>query len=229
MKKSLFQLNVGGMYKIFAVIAFLLMTGVSQAATLTFDNITNNSSVQLSDQLSVDYSAFGSDVGFGVEFIFKNAAVIGSSITDVYIDYGVHTNLFTSLIILDSTTPGVLFDLIPNPENLPAGETIGFYSDLGADSTTPHLPANGVNASTESLSLLAVLNPDFEIEFALDQILNGGVRVGMHLQSIAGAGTNDSDSYATNVSPVPVPAAAWLFGTALFGFFAASKRRKNIV
>jgi hypothetical protein len=30
----------------------------------------------------------------------------------------------------------------------------------------------------------------------------------------------------TNLSPVPVPAAAWLFGTALFGLVGFSKRRK---
>ena len=36
-----------------------------------------------------------------------------------------------------------------------------------------------------------------------------------------------SSNWVTGPSVVPVPAAAWLFGTALFGFFAASRRKKN--
>ncbi|MDH3378061.1 MAG: VPLPA-CTERM sorting domain-containing protein [Gammaproteobacteria bacterium] len=40
--------------------------------------------------------------------------------------------------------------------------------------------------------------------------------------------SSDSQVYAlwTPVNPVPVPAAVWLFGTALIGFFGYSRRRK---
>ena len=36
------------------------------------------------------------------------------------------------------------------------------------------------------------------------------------------------DNVSYGVSPVPVPAAAWLFGSALLGFFGFSKRKKTI-
>ncbi|HEB28542.1 MAG TPA: VPLPA-CTERM sorting domain-containing protein [Porticoccus sp.] len=50
----------------------------------------------------------------------------------------------------------------------------------------------------------------------------GELRFGLHLRTIGQAG--DSDSYI-NTSPVPIPAAAWLFGSALIGLVGI--RRKN--
>ena len=38
--------------------------------------------------------------------------------------------------------------------------------------------------------------------------------------------TGGFDVDAVRVSPVPIPAAAWLFGSALLGFFGVSRRRK---
>lgn len=37
----------------------------------------------------------------------------------------------------------------------------------------------------------------------------------------------DTDNLA-DISPVPVPAAAWLFGSALLGFFGFSRRKANV-
>ena len=64
------------------VAAFMLaLASISQAAILTFDNITNNSSVQLSDQLYVDYGVLGNEDGYGVGFTFYNNAFINQKIT----------------------------------------------------------------------------------------------------------------------------------------------------
>ena len=61
----------------------------------------------------------------------------------------------------------------------------------------------------------------------------GQFRIGLHLQAIdadciglSGCGDTDSDSYVNTPNVVPVPAAAWLFGTALLGFFATARRKK---
>ena len=210
---------------VFVALAMMFVVSVAQAETLSFENITNNSSIQLSSQLFVDISAQRNEFGSGVAFTFYNNVGIDSSITDVYFDIGSNAGLFSSLFIAEQSS-GVSFDLTPHPENLPSGETIGFYSDFGGDSTGA-VAANGVNAIGEYVTFLAILGSGFSYDDALAEILNGSVRLGMHVQAIAGAGANDSDSYATNVSTVPVPAAAWLFGTALFGFFATSRRKNN--
>ena len=208
---------------IVAVLVFVA-NATSQAATLTYENITNNSLVQLSDQLSTDVNAVGTT---GVEFTFKNNINIGveSSITDIYFDLGSNTNLFTALSISEQSS-GVSFDLSPRPKNLPSGKNINFYSDFGGDSTSPRTSANGVNAASEYITFLATLGSGFSYKDAMAAIFEGSLRLGMHIQAIAGGGAEDSDSYV-NVSKVPVPAAAWLFGTALFGFFVTTSRRKK--
>ncbi|VVN99517.1 hypothetical protein [Pseudomonas fluorescens] len=48
--------------------------------------------------------------------------------------------------------------------------------------------------------------------------------VGPHVQGIGLAGT--ADSYIKQQSAVPLPAAAWLFSSALFGFIVFANRRK---
>jgi len=40
------------------------------------------------------------------------------------------------------------------------------------------------------------------------------------------AGGFTGELFVTEISPVPVPAAAWLFGSALLGFFGFSRRKK---
>jgi len=201
-------------------VMFLFISNISQATTLSFSNITNNSTIQLSDQLSVVVSEASS----GVEFTLLNDVGIASSITDVYFDLGTNTDLFSNFTISDMSS-GVSFDLAPHPENLPAGETINFYSDFGGDSTSPATLENGVNATGEYITFLASLGSGWlGYDNFINNIFDGDFRIGMHIQGIDGAGSEDSDSY---VNAVPVPAAAWLFGTALLGFFTASKRRKN--
>lgn len=206
------------------VAVLLFVANTSQAIPLTFENITNNSSVQLADQLAVETSFVDTEAGTGVGFTFYNNVGIGSSITDIYFDLGSNTNLFTEFSIIDESL-GVSFDLTPHPENLPSGQTINFYSDFGGDSTVPTAD-NGINATGEYITFLATLGSSFSYDDAMAAILNGSLRTGMHIQAIEGGGAEDSDSYV-NVNPVPVPAAAWLFGTALFGFFATSRRKKN--
>jgi len=39
--------------------------------------------------------------------------------------------------------------------------------------------------------------------------------------------TGESISFQIGVNPIPVPAAAWLFGSALLGFFGFSRKKAN--
>ena len=65
-------------------------------------------------------------------------------------------------------------------------------------------------------------DPDFDI-------LLGKGRYSLALSSLNGVGTYDFTTNAVAaVSTVPVPAAAWLFGTALFAFFGVSRRKTRV-
>lgn len=218
--------NLKTISALFAALSMMFVASLSQATTLSFDNITNNTGTDLSGQLSV----VSTSVTGGVEFKFTNDVGIASSITDVYFDLGDNTSLFSSLSIVDQSS-GVSFDLSPHPSDLPGGNTVGFTSDFGGDSTAPKTSENGVNASGEYITFLLTLGSGFNYNDYLADLMNGTFRIGMHIQAIAGINCEDSsdeecgsDSY---VSAVPVPAAAWLFGTALFGLFAASRRKNN--
>jgi hypothetical protein len=49
----------------------------------------------------------------------------------------------------------------------------------------------------------------------------------MEFDFVSGIGFGGDDLYFTQIaSPIPLPAAAWLFGTALIGFVGYSRRRK---
>jgi hypothetical protein len=55
----------------------------------------------------------------------------------------------------------------------------------------------------------------------MDDTWNSEVRILGGTRMVAGI-----DNYNASVSPVPVPAAVWLLGTALIGLVGFSKRRK---
>lgn len=217
-----------GIFALSAMLAMILVMSVSHATTLSFENITNNTGTDLSGQISV----VSNSVAGGVEFTFTNDVGIASSITDIYFDLGTNTSLFSDISTV-AMSDGVSYDLSPSPSDLPSGNTVGFTSDFGGDSTSPKTSANGVNATGEYITFLLTFGTGFDYNDYLADLINGNFRIGMHIQAIAGINCENStdpecgsDSYV-NVNPVPVPAAAWLFGTALFGFFATSRRKNN--
>lgn len=203
-----------------AAITLLIGMGVSHASTLSFDNITNNTTVNLSPQLSVVSTAAGA----GVEFTFTNNATenIASSITDIYFDLGAYTGLFTSSIISGSSD-GVSFDTVVSPSNLPGGNEFNFTSDFGGDSTSPQTLANGVNATGEFVTFLLTLGAGFSYDDYISGVLDGTVRIGMHIQGIG----EGSDSYINTPNVVPVPAAGILFATVLLGAGIYGRRKVN--
>jgi hypothetical protein len=61
------------------------------------------------------------------------------------------------------------------------------------------------------------------------QTLEDWVRVGVRFQSVgenAFGGGSDKEA-STDASVVPIPATAWLFGTAILGVFSVTRRQKN--
>ena len=202
-----------------AALSMMFVVGISQATTYSFVNVENNSTLDLSTQLSADVSMQGTDA----LITLRNDVDSGSyaSITDIY--FGYNTGL-TEVSFFDDSGANVMFAGGAAPANLPGGTFKADYSadaDQGGKSST--LKANGVDATGEWISFLVALGSNFDYGNLLTAIGEGSFNIGVHVQALADG--DKSDSY--EVSTVPVPAAAWLFGTALFAFFATS-RRKNI-
>jgi len=207
-----------------AFIFFMLAAEGAFALSYDFIRISNNGTESILGQLGLE----ATDNGNGAIFTFTNDVGIDSSIKSIHFDLG-DTGLFTDISIFQDSGDGVTFSEDERkPKNLPEGNTIGFSTDYsaGADGKA----ANGVDAADEWISFLALYGSGE----TFDSLLTAeGFRVGLHAISIGGP-DGFSDSYVTggltppDVSTVPLPAAAWLFGTALLGFFVASKKRRAI-
>ena len=191
------------------------------ATTLSFIEVVDDGGPDLSDQLSAEVSA----ITDGALFKFYNDVGFDSSITSVFFDVGTADIASVDFSATDSSA-GVVFDSITNP-TLPEGETISFDADFGG--TKDGSNANGVNEAGEYAGFIVLFGTSgFDYADLIADISSGSFRTGLHLTSIAlepdsSGGFDGSDSY---VNVVPLPAAAWLFGTALFGFAAASRRKK---
>ena len=114
--------------------------------------------------------------------------------------------------------------------NGPAGWSYDF--DFGTD------PNDGFNASefgrfdieykgegnsrADPLGFRLTVAGDSLLNYALDN--EKGFAFAAHIAGFDNGG-EESGWFSTSVSPIPVPAAFWLFGTALIGFIGYSRRR----
>lgn len=216
---------------VFASLGLFIPALCSASTTFSnFTNITNNTSIDLGSQLQMDVSGSGDDVLFK---IFNNVGV-QSSVTAIYFDQGA-TNLLSSIVLNGDSGVGVSFDNSASPPNVPGGNTIAFAADWSGDSNSKDAEcpqsdssctgsmANGLNAYGEWVSFLGTLSSGIDLDRVLADLSSGSFRLGMHIQAIGTTGA--SDSYVS-VPSVPLPAAAWLFGSALLGFVMTSSRRR---
>lgn len=209
--------------------AILALTAGAQAIQVSygFGAITSNGSSafasSFNSQLTVTVS--NENTGNGVpganqvDFIFRNAVGLASSITDVYFDDG---TLLGIASIFESA--GVDYAQNASPGNLPGGAGIGFVTTVGfsADSQPPTL-ANGVSAAGESLTIRFNLIAGQTIAHVL-AALNGGsdLRIGIHVQ---GQG-QESNSYVTTTL-IPLPMGAWAGAAGLAGLGAMGWLRRR--
>ena len=217
-----------GQPHIFLSLTLLGSTSVN-AVTYSFEQLLGNANANVglsgSDQLKVNIV----EVSGNVNFRFTNAIGTPSSITGIYFDDVDNANLFASIsndVLAGAGENGdVSFSDGATPPNLPQGNTIGFFADFSGDADNPSI-TNGVNATNEFVNFLGDLqNSSFAAVIAA--INSGDFRIGLSVQSIRGRGA-DRYELAINDAPsqVPLPAAAWLFGSALLGF--AGFKRKSI-
>ena len=120
---------------------------------------------------------------------------------------------------------------MPGPAN-DANMDAGYTSDQGQiqiDWNNPDFPV-------ESISMWTILNTTIAANFSDVSTANNkpspvfgiiSVSPKVVVQDINGNNVNPTPSnWVTGPSPVPVPAAFWLFGTALIGFIGFSRRTK---
>ena len=218
---------------IVAIGCSLLLAANASAATATygFYKLTNTNVENLSSQLSITiWDSTAANTQFGtslasseVLFTVQNNVGIASNIAEVYFDDG----LLGPSVVLNSL--GGTTDFSgggASPGNLPSGENAlpdpfvanhNFSADVN-----PGNPSKGINASNDILGIKLGLGSFADFNAITVAVANGNLRFGLHVRSIGVAG--GSDSYI-NTTEVPVPAAAWLFGSDLLGL-AGFKRRK---
>ena len=222
--------------KLHLVIFTALLLGSSYASasmvTYGFEKLTNNNVEDISGQLSITlWDAAMANAEFGtslaatqVLFTVQNNVGIASNISEVYFDDG----LLGPSTVINSLGGFTDFDgggASPGP--LPGGNTASppfiATQDFSAD-VNPGPPNRGINASDDILGIVLGLGSFTDFNAVAAAVDDGSLRFGLHVRSIGVA--DGSDSYI-NVNPIPVPAAAWLFGTALLGLIGI-KRKKSI-
>lgn len=223
----------------FALLFALLMPITAQALMIDigFDRINGNNAENVADQLSAqlrDGNSALSDFNIAlaadeVLFTFKNSAAVAFSVAEVYFDDGVifsQTGLYNSLGGFTDFVGGT-----PTPSNLPAGNTVSppfvATASFGADFTGN--PNKGINQSSDILGIKIKLLAGLNTEHVISALTNGDLRLGLHVRSIGNAGGSDSfvnKPLTESITPVPVPAAAWLFGGALVTLLGNSRRKQ---
>ena len=229
-----YNLGSKAIYAASVAIVLMFVMSVSQAATLTFDKITNNNDVDLTGQLSLDVNSVSTSTGDGIEFTFYNNVGLDSSLTDVYFDYGTDSTLFSSLTISNDSdtlavTDDVYFSEGAKTAVLPGanGNPLNFTSDYDAGAKDVK---KGLDQGGEWVTFLAIIGDGSSYTDFLAGLLDGTYSIGVKLQSIADAcitGDCDNDSSTYMVSIVPVPAAGILFASALFGMGVFGRRKKK--
>jgi hypothetical protein len=215
--------------------ALVAASGV-QAATVDvgFSRITSNSAENVASQLKVtaapgdqDGNASGGANAW-VTFFFTNAVGVASSISEIYFDDG---TILGQVSVVDSF--GGYTDFAgggASPGNLPGGETVTpvFEATAAFSADAVGNPSKGVDAADDILAIVYSLQGSLDFDDLVNTLLDGSLRIGLHLRSIGVA--EDSDSFISSritVTPVPLPAALPLFGTglALLGLLGWRRRR----
>ncbi len=214
-------MNITSATKSFAIgllvaVGFALQP-VEAASTYGFTRITNNASQNIGSQLSMTVTELAGD---GAIFSFRNNVGTPSAVAQIYFDDTL--GLLESMDLDSSSGTGVSFAQFASPSNLPGGSPYAFSADYSFGATPPP-PKMGLSAANEWVSFVGYwANANTSFSSLLDAIASGSFRAGLHVISIGGEG-GTSDSY---ISSVPLPAAAWLFGSALLGFITLSNRRR---
>lgn len=231
-------------YFVSGVLTFFLTANTAQAQMLglSFQRITSNATLNIENQLVTQvFDQNGAMENFNADinnnealFTFTNDVDAGTSanIGEIYFDDGTifsQTSILNSLDGYTKYTNGGKNGI--NPGNLPSGDNLNpafqATADFGAD--TQGNPNNGVNASNDIVGIVIQLQSGLGFTDLKEALIDGTLRLGLHVRSIGGSGL--SDSFVNNaleiapIDPVPIPAAALLFGPALLLLSNVTRRK----
>ncbi|MGZ0077697.1 VPLPA-CTERM sorting domain-containing protein [Methylomonas sp. YC3] len=198
----------------------------------------------MASQLSVEvfnqadaFSILNQSIGANdVIFTFKNAVGTASNIAEIYFDdSNFLLSQYAPFLQLGGTTD---FGNTLNPSDLPAGNTLAnpfvATSGFGAD-VNPGNPNKGINASNDLLGIRIALQTGVSFLDLGRGLQDDLLRIGLHVRSIGADGKSDSFVSSGDTagggglgSPVPLPAAAWMFLSGLVGFLGLQRRRTSV-
>lgn len=220
-------------FKRLFVAQLLLVSSVVFADTYHFLPINpNNNNIgepnPVGNQLTVNITDGGGGGEFGSAlFVFTNPVGISSSIVDVFFSDPAPT-IFSGFSITNQTT-GVNFTLDTlSPSNFPeGGPSFVEVASADADGAGTNEISGGINALNESLTILALFNGTYDFDRLIEQINSGDFRIALQTRDNPAGGNPSTDRWLNDrpVSAVPIPAAGWLFGSALVGLMGLRRRR----
>lgn len=201
---------------------FALGASAASAVTISFERITSNSTIDGSNQLSLEATDDGARAL--LEFTAVSGLQNGLSITEIY--FSDLAGIFTPPPVIVSQSAGLSYEAggVNTPGNVPGGMTASpaFVTTAGLVAQ-----ANGNNATGINVGEVLVLGLNFASGFTFDDLLaaltSGEFRVALHVRSL---NQGESDSFVnTPLSPIPLPAGLPLLGLGL-GALALLRRRK---
>lgn len=215
-----------------AISSVLVMAAASVATagpvTLGFTRISSNAPADIAPQLSAEVSEVAGNPA-RVSFMFRNTAVIPSSLSEVYYDSRGASPLVT--LVNPFVQLGASFAAgSANPGNLPGGNGLANpFSAVGSFSADANgNPRNGLDASIDYLMMSFDLAPGADFDDVIAALQSGDLRVGVRVRAISPDGNGDfSDAFVGNNPPrviIPLPTAA---ATAALGLAAVGFRRRR--
>jgi hypothetical protein len=221
------------------------MSVVLDTRVLGFNCVSNNSPASCAigeEQLSVRIDKNGDGTNFtffNVDQNLYDGDTIDPAVHEIYFDTPLLTGYqdilsydpYVELKQSDSEqTKGVNYAFgKPNPRNLSAPTEVGFVSDFGIDTRQGN--ANGINekgidgiGNDDNGEWLTIFFKKIEVGIFFKALDRGELDIGLHVYSLG----RNSESFVSEISQVPLPAAFWLFGTAMIGLAGLRKRSKEV-
>jgi len=191
------------------------------AATYNFTQITDNGDLNVASNLQADVNLSASSAAFTFKWI---TAALGT-IAQIYFDDD--ANVLATMTCC-TVSAGVSFAANGSPPDLPAGNDVNpdFNSDFRVSANNP-APTNGVDALGEFVTVLFSIELGKTFADVIGALDGGTLRLGMHVISINSPA--DASEALVNLTPVPVPAALLLFGSAIAWLGLLARRRRQSV
>lgn len=155
----------------------------------------------------------------------QSNGVAVSSVSDVY-SAAAATDSFSDISSRPSFGLPGSSDELSAPGKLLSSNYFSFFTNYSSDANVKSrgFTSAYVNSSGERVSFLDLWANASAFDGLLAALARNDFRDGRYIQAINRQGV--LDSYASRLNPVPLPAAAWLFASALFGFVIVANRRK---